>query len=230
MGRKMKIQILVVTVITLLGLQTFFSPGICGEQATPTQVSLSKLKEGNKRYVSGHPTAPRSDVERRETTATQGQKPIATILGCSDARVPPEIVFDQKFGDLFVIRVAGNVTGTSEVASVEYGVAALGTPIVVVLGHSACGAVQAAVKKTPLDGKLPKLVGLIAPAVDKAKKSNPDLKGTKLMDAAVEENVRHQMQELIAKSDTLKNAVNSKKISIVGAVRDLMSGDIRWLQ
>ncbi|MBX9668656.1 MAG: carbonic anhydrase [Candidatus Obscuribacterales bacterium] len=226
----MKIQnLLTFTITVMLGSQAFALPGNCAENTTLTQVSVAKLKDGNKRYVDGHPTAPRVDTERREITAKEGQKPIATILGCSDSRVPPEIVFDQKFGNLFVIRVAGNVTGTSEIASVEYGVQALGTPLVVVLGHSACGAVQAAVEKTPLDGKLPKLVELIAPAVDKAKTANPDVIGSKLMDAAVEENVRHQISELTAKSETLKNAVDSKKIQIVGAVRDLMSGEIRWL-
>lgn len=153
---------------------------------TPTaKDALEKLKAGNMRYLSGVSSVPRVDPQRREETATRGQKPIATILGCSDARVPPELVFDQKFGNLFIIRVAGNVTGTSEIASVEYGVQYLGTPLVVVLGHSACGAVQAAVEKTPLDGKLPRLVELIAPAVDAAKKAKPGLKGQELMEAAV---------------------------------------------
>lgn len=217
------------SLLALSMVQSCSMPGFCADKVTPTQASLQKLKEGNKRYVDGKPTAPRTDVERRERTATEGQKPIATILGCSDARVPPEIIFDQKFGNLFVIRVAGNVTGTSEVASVEYGVGYLGTPIVVVLGHSSCGAVQAAVEKTPLDGKLPKLVELISPAVEKAKSANPKAKGDKLMEAAVDENVRHQIKELTTKSEMLKKAVDSGKIKIVGAVRDIMTGAIRWL-
>lgn len=217
----------VVPLVAILTSLIFATPSNCAD--TPTQLSLKKLKEGNKRYMSGKPTAPRVDAERRELTATEGQKPIATILGCSDARVPPEIVFDQKFGDLFIIRVAGNVTGISEIASVEYGTQYLGTPVVVVLGHSSCGAVQAAVEKTPLDGKLPKLVELISPAVDKAKKANPKTTGAKLLDAAVEANVRHQIRELTTKSETIKKLVDSKKIQIVGAVRDIMTGSVRWL-
>lgn len=202
--------------------------GLCAESPTAKD-ALEKLKAGNMRYLSGVSSVPRIDPERREKTATKGQKPIATILGCSDSRVPPELVFDQKFGNLFIIRVAGNVTGISEIASVEYGVQYLGTPLVVVLGHSACGAVQAAVEKTPLDGKLPKLVELIAPAVDDAKKANPGLKGEKLMEAAVEANVRHQIKELTGKSDVLKKAIEAKKLTIVGGIRNINTGSVRWL-
>jgi carbonic anhydrase len=217
--------------IMALLLSLTVSPQVFGaESASPSQVSLKTLKDGNTRYLSGLSSVPRVDVQRREETATKGQKPIATILGCSDARVPPEIVFDQKFGNLFVIRVAGNVTGTSEIASAEYGVHYLGTPLVVVLGHSACGAVQAAVEKTPLDGKLPMLVELIAPAVDSAKKAHPGLAGAELMEAAVESNVRHQMAELTGKSNVLKNSVAAKKVTVVGAIRDIKTGRVRWLQ
>jgi carbonic anhydrase len=200
----------------------------CAEPAPTAAVALEKLKAGNVRYLSGKSAVPRIDAERRETTATKGQRPIATILGCSDSRVPPEIVFDQKFGNLFVIRVAGNVTGTSEVASAEFGTQYLGTPLVVVLGHSACGAVQAAVEKTQLDGKLPKLVELILPAVDNARKSHPKAAGQELLDASVEANVRHQIAEL-SKSDVIKKGIDSKKVMIVGAIRDIQSGKVRWL-
>ncbi len=203
--------------------------GQCAPDSSPSQASLTKLKDGNMRYMSGKSSVPRVDSTRREETANNGQKPIATILGCSDARVPPEIVFDQKFGNLFVIRVAGNVTGTSEIASAEYGVQYLGTPLLVVLGHSACGAVQAAVEKTPLDGKLPKLVELISPAVDKARKNNPKAKDTQLMEASVEENVRHQITELTTHSDVLKKSIDNKKVKIVGAIRDIQTGKVRWL-
>ncbi|MCC7529953.1 MAG: carbonic anhydrase [Candidatus Melainabacteria bacterium] len=215
-------------IIALL-LSLTAAPVFSAESPSDAEVSLKKLKDGNMRYLSGVSNVPRVDVERRELTATRGQHPIATVLGCSDARVPPEIVFDQKFGNLFVIRVAGNVTGSSEIASAEYGVHYLGAPLVVVLGHSACGAVKAAVDKTPLDGKLPRLVQLITPAVDAAKKAHPGLAGAELMEAAVEENVRHQIRELTTKSDVLKKALASKKLMVVGAVRDLKSGRVRFL-
>lgn len=193
------------------------------------EVALAKLKEGNVRYVSGQSTVLRIDPARRELTATSGQHPVATILGCADARVPPEIVFDQKFANLFVIRVAGNVTGISEVASAEYGVHYLGTPLVVVLGHSACGAVKAAVDKTPLEGKLPKLVQMISPAVENAHAANPKLTGDAFTEAAVEENVRYQMSTLLKQSDLIRKANSAGKIKVVGAIRDIMTGKIRWL-
>ena len=217
-------------ILALMVSLSVSSQVISAETPPSPEGALKKLKEGNVRYLSGLSNVPRIDVERREQTATKGQRPIATVLGCSDARVPPEIVFDQKFGNLFVIRVAGNVTGISEVASAEYGVHYLKTPLVVVLGHSACGAVQAAVEKTPLDGKLPKLVELITPAVDAAKKAHPGVEGAALMEAAVEENVRHQMSELTTKSDLIKSAIASKKITVIGAIRDIKNGKVRWMQ
>lgn len=218
---------------TMLSLSLFMAiaqQGFAAEQKPSAEDALTKLKDGNKRYMAGASSVLRIDPVRREQTATKGQKPVATILGCSDSRVPPEIVFDQKFGNLFIIRVAGNVTGTSEIASAEFGVQYLGTPLVVVLGHSACGAVQAAVEKTPLDGKLPKLVELISPAVDQVKKANSKLTGKELMEAAVEQNVRYQMSELTSKSDVLKKALADKKVMIVGAIRDINSGNVRWLK
>jgi len=229
MKNLLKSAALLPTAILLLS-QVLSQGAFAAEPAVTAADALEKLKSGNTRYLSGSSSVPRVDRERREDTATRGQRPIATILGCSDARVPPEMVFDQKFGNLFVIRVAGNVTGISEVATVEYGTQYLGTPLVVVLGHSGCGAVQAAVEKTPLDGKLPKLVELIAPAVEAAKQGHPKASGQDLVEATVESNVRHQMTELTSKSEGLKNAVDSKKVMMVGAIRDIKTGKVRWLQ
>ncbi len=227
----MKFKI-VLSVAVLCVVKTNFSATAApaAPAAKPTaEAALAKLKEGNIRYVGGKSTVLRIDPIRRELTATSGQHPIATILGCADARVPPEIVFDQKFANLFVIRVAGNVTGVSEVASAEYGVHYLGTPLVVVLGHSACGAVKAAVDKTPLEGKLPKLIEMITPAVDNAHAANPKLKGDAFTEAAVEENVRYQMSTLLKQSDLIRKANSAGKIKVVGAVRDIMTGKIHWL-
>ncbi len=198
-----------------------FLPQANAADSTDSKSSLDSLVAGNARYMTGKSSIPRIDPERREITATKGQKPIATILGCSDARVPPEIIFDQNFGKLFVIRVAGNVTGISEIASAEYGVHYLGTPLVVVLGHSSCGAVQAAVDNTELKGKLPKLISMIQPAITEAKKNKTDY---------VEENVRYQMKQLLSGSDVIQEAVKSKKIKVVGAVRDIKSGQVHWLK
>ncbi len=196
---------------------------------TETKKSLDSLTAGNIRYLSGKSTIPRVDPERREITATEGQFPIATVLGCSDARVPPEIIFDQKFGKLFVIRVAGNVTGVSEIASAEYGVHYLKTPLVVVLGHSSCGAVQAAVANTPLKGKLPKLVGLIQPAVDEARKKRSKSDKSDFEDDCIKQNVRYQMKKLLEGSDLISGDVKANKVKVVGAIRDIKTGKVQWL-
>lgn len=194
-----------------------------------SKTSLDALVAGNNRYMTGQSSIPRIDPQRREQTATEGQFPIATILGCSDARVPPEIIFDQKFGKLFVIRVAGNVTGTSEIASAEYGVHYLKTPLVVVLGHSACGAVKATAENAELKGKLPKLISLIQPAVDEARKNPKESDKTNFVEECVEQNVRYQMKKLIDGSDLISDAKKNDTVKIVGAIRDIRTGKVRWL-
>lgn len=201
----------------------------CDAQSlTPEQV-WSRLKEGNNRYLSGKSIHPRFDAAQREKTAREGQKPIATILGCSDARVPPEMVFDQGFGDLFVVRVAGNVCAVAELASIEYGVKYLHTPLIAVMGHSQCGAVDGGLSGAALRGSLPKLMNMITPVTDKTKKNHPDLKGDALLDAAIEDNVRNSMAEILQTSPGLAQLVKEKKLLIVGGIRNIKTGQVRWL-
>jgi len=187
------------------------------------------LQEGNARYVKGVSKHARIDAEKRMETATTGQKPYATILGCSDSRVPVELVFDQGFAELFVVRVAGNVCAEAELASIEYGVKYLGTSVVVVLGHSKCGAVDGAVSGAQLKGSLPKLMALIEPAVGKTRRDHPELKGEALLNAAIEENVYHSIEQIISGSPGLRDKMKSKELRIVGAIRDLKTGAVRWL-
>jgi len=189
--------------------------------------ALSQLKAGNDRYIKGKSIHPRFEPLEREKTAREGQTPIATILGCSDARVPPEVIFDQGFGQLFVVRVAGNVCSTAELASIEYGVKYLKTPLIVVLGHTKCGAVDGALSGQELKGSLPKLMALITPALSEVQ--NSGLKGAALDRAAVEANVRHSIKEILAGSPGLADKVKSGNIMIVGAVRDISKGGIDWL-
>lgn len=190
---------------------------------------LEALKLGNQRYMTGKSIHVRIDPIARERTARHGQKPIATVLGCSDARVPPEVIFDQGFGELFIIRVAGNVCSTAELASVEYGVKYLKTPLVVVLGHSKCGAVDAAVSGAELKGSLPKLIEMITPAVTEAKSKQPAASGDALLNAAIEANVRKSIADLLNNSPGLKDACDNKTMMVVGAVRDIEHGGITWL-
>jgi carbonic anhydrase len=201
------------------------APALCRSAA---EESLQKLKDGNARYLQGIQKYPKIDPVRRLKTATEGQKPIATILGCSDARVPVEAAFDKAFGDLFIVRVAGNVCQMAELASIEYGVNYLKTPLVVVLGHTKCGAVHAAASGGQLTGSLPKLVEEIRPAVETAGK-HPALSGDALAEAAIEENVWKSIEDLLKGSPSLRAAVKENKVLIVGAIRELKSGKVKWL-
>jgi carbonic anhydrase len=179
--------------------------------------ALARLLEGNERYATGGAQGLGRDEGRRVEQA-EGQTPFAVILGCADSRVPPEIIFDQGIGDLFVIRVAGN-TGVDDMTlgSLEFAVSALHIPLLMVLGHEQCGGVKAAVDvvvdRTGVYGHLVHLVRPIVPAVEAARASQPD----DLIDAAVKENVRRQVATL---SQTFPAA------EVVGARYDLHSGRV----
>ncbi|MGD9681429.1 MAG: carbonic anhydrase [Candidatus Obscuribacterales bacterium] len=216
-----------IVALLLIILSGFVLPGMAKEPPSPEQ-ALAELKSGNARYLEGVSKHPRIDPASRLKTARFGQKPIASVLSCADARVPVELIFDKGFGELFVVRVAGNVCKTAELASIEYGSLYLGTPLIVVLGHSDCGAVKAAISEAELKGSLPLLMDVIRPAVARAKKKNPDAKADDLADRAIEENVRLSIESVL-KSPGIKKAVDAKKLLVVGAVRDLKSGKIRWL-
>ena len=160
--------------------------------------ALKLLKEGNARYLAGKSTHLKIDATRMEDTTKHGQHPFATVIGCSDSREPIELIFDQGVGDIFVIRVAGNVCDVDEIGSIEYGIDHLKTPLMVVLGHTHCGAVTAVVTKAEVHGSIPSLIDNIHPAVAKAKKNNPKLTGNALIKAAVEANVWQSIEDLFS--------------------------------
>ncbi len=187
-----------------------------------------RLEKGNSRFVSGTAQHPRSDEMRREETAS-GQRPFATILTCSDSRLPVERIFDQGIGDLFVIRVAGNVAGVSEIATAEYGVGHLNTPLMVVMGHKECGAVAAAAKGAEVHGALPHLLSHIKPAIESVKQKNGQLKDEAFLAAAVVANVRRTMEELLQTSETIQEKVEKQELLLIGAVYDIESGQVEWL-
>ncbi|MBP6351634.1 MAG: carbonic anhydrase [Candidatus Obscuribacter sp.] len=210
----------------LLGLALLAST--CSALAdVSSDAALKALKAGNARYIVGKSDHPRIDAERRRATALEGQTPIAAILGCADSRVPPEIVFDQGFADLFVVRVAGNVCAMPELASIEYSVAALKVPLIVVFGHTKCGAVDAAIKNKPLPGSLPDLVKMIRPAVEEAEKEKGA--GDDLLTRATERNVVKIIEDL-KKSPVIKAAIDAKQLKIVGAMRHIKDGHVSWLK
>ncbi|OWY70032.1 hypothetical protein B7486_17150 [cyanobacterium TDX16] len=187
------------------------------------------LVEGNKRFRSGEMRHPHEDAARRHDTALDGQHPFATIVGCADSRVPVEIILDQGLGDLFVIRVAGNVVATDEAGSIEYGVEHLKTPLLVVLGHEGCGAVTAVVDGAHVGGSIPKLVAHISPSVEAARRIFPNVEHDALVSAAVEQNVWHSIEDLIAHSRIVRDAVIAGDLSVQGAVYDLKTGCVFWL-
>jgi carbonic anhydrase len=186
--------------------------------------ALKTLMEGNARYMASHPEHPDQSAERRETVA-KSQHPIAVVLGCSDSRVAPELVFDQGLGDLFTIRVAGNVADDAVVASIEYAVEHLGATLVMVLGHERCGAVVAAVDLVKDGGTAPghlaALIDPIRPAVAQA-----NAQGGDVVDTAVIANVGNVTAQLKLSEPVLAEMIHHEKIKVVGARYDLETGEV----
>ena len=186
--------------------------------------AISKLKEGNGRYTSGNLQHPGQTTERR-TELAKTQHPYAAIVSCSDSRVPPEIVFDQGLGDLFIVRVAGNVINDEGLGSIEYTVDHLGTRLILVLGHQSCGAVQAARDTIAAKGKAPghieSLVTAIKPAVEATAKDD--------LDATIKANVKNVVQALRSSTPILKAEVDSGKIKVIGGYYSLDTGAVTFL-
>ena len=185
--------------------------------------ALAELKAGNEHHVAHRYQHPHETIDRqRELIA--GQHPHAEILSCSDSRVPPEIVFDQGLGDLFIIRVAGNVATDTEIGSLEYGAEHLHIPLLVVMGHESCGAVTAAVEGGPPEGHIASLMSLIKPAVDKSH----DMPGDPVANA-VRANVEMVVKQLRTSTPILSELVAHGKLKIVGAVYSIKTGTVTWL-
>ncbi|MEZ2237905.1 carbonic anhydrase [Microcoleus sp.] len=185
-----------------------------------SDAALQKLMDGNRRYIQQKRTFP-DQSRSRITEVAKGQRPFATILGCSDSRVAPEIVFDQGLGDLFDIRIAGNFIDNVVLANMEYAALELGVPLLVVLGHERCGAVKAALDGKPVPGHIGSFVRAIKPAVNATKGKPGDA-----WDNAVRANVKMSVNKLQASSPILAKAVKAGKLKVVGARYDLESGEV----
>ncbi len=190
---------------------------------TPEQ-ALARLAEGNKRFASGNLNHPRQMPARR-IEVSDAQYPFATILGCSDSRVPPELIFDQGLGDLFVIRVAGHVVDEAVLGSIEYAVEHLHIPLVMVLGHKNCGAVTAAVRGDPVTGHIAQLVKAIQPAVEKVKRQP-----STMLENAIRVNIERAVVRLHAAELTLAQHIKTGKLQVVGAYYDLSSGAVSLIE
>ncbi len=193
------------------------------------EAALERLKEGNRRFRSGTSLHPNIGSARLLETAGRGQAPFAAILGCSDSRVPCELVFDQGVGDLFVVRVAGNVCAVNEAGTIEYGISHLGTRLLVVLGHEECGAVTAVATDASLEGSLSRLADHIRPAVAEARRLHPGLGPAALVPYALRANVVQSIQDLLSRSEIARRLVREGTLVILGAVYDLETGEVTWL-
>ena len=198
------------------------------------QEALIRLQEGNKRFVEGKSTYNTNDKHRRNALV-DGQTPFAIILGCSDSRVPAEIVFDQGLGDLFVIRIAGNIVAPSQIGSVEFAVETFQTPLVVVLGHTRCGAVAATLNqiRQPQASRsqhLRSIVERIRPAVEPLSEIRTDLTHEHLLERAIRSNVRMSVNQLQHGSYFLEEIHDSGSLWIVGAEYSLESGEVDFFE
>jgi carbonic anhydrase len=194
----------------------------------PPSAALQRLMDGNARYV-------RNQIDLKDFTAgraarAEAQYPVAAILGCADSRVAPEFIFDQDPGELFVCRVAGNYMNVDILASLEYGVEVLGAPLVMVLGHTSCGAVKAVLQyekdRKPLPGHLQMLLDAVSPGVVEAMRQGP----TDQLNHAIEANVRHNAQRLRQAHPVIAKAVEEKRVDVVSAVYELATGQVRLLK
>lgn len=226
-------ELLSISGLAVAGLTVTACVPITAQPAAPTaepavtnaDEALHRLKEGNQRYVANKTVDP-NQTEGRRVEVAQGQHPFATILGCVDSRVPPEIVFDRGLGDLFVIRTAGQVLDKAVIGSIEFGAAELGIPLLMVLGHEKCGAVKATIAaletQAEAEGSIGFLVEGIAPAVEKAKGQSGDL-----LDNAVKANVENVVSQL-KESPILAEALEAGKLKIVGGRYDLDTGLVEF--
>jgi len=197
------------------------NPNTVVQVASPDD-ALAQLKEGNKRFVDGDMM--NTDYKAQREATKDDQHPYAIVLSCMDARIPPEIVFDQRLGDLFVIRVAGNVEDSNMLGSIEYAVKAKNIKLILMMGHSNCGAVKGCIDNVQY-GNLTQLVAQIKPAI------TGDTTNKKAMiEATVKNNVRLTMGRILQKSDIIAAAVKENKVKIAGAYYDLATGQVEFLQ
>src|SRR5262245_6392109 len=186
--------------------------------------ALDTLKQGNGLFVSG--AVATHDLKAQVKATAQGQYPFAAVLSCMDSRVPPEMVFDQGIGDLFVVRVAGNVVDTDDLGSLEYATKVVGSKLILVMGHTSCGAVKGAIEDVKL-GNLTMLLDKIRPVV---KASGPgDVHDAAYVDRVAEANVRQTIREMREKSPTIRELSDSGKIGIAGAMYDVATGKVTFL-
>jgi carbonic anhydrase len=204
-------------VTSKLGIDLLDAPAANANQNLTPDAAIGELLKGNKRFATQKMTQPNRGSFRLKEVA-KGQKPFAAILGCADSRVPAEIVFDRGLGDLFVVRVAGNVATPEEIGSLEFGTLVLGSKVILVLGHSSCGAVKSAIENKPVPGQIGSILAKIQPAVAATDKNSKDL----LKETTIT-NVKQQIATLNS-STVITDLVKAGKLKIIGGFYDLETG------
>src|SRR5215469_12358448 len=211
---------------TLGGAATAATVGLTRDFAVSAQTVLSpeaalqQLIDGNRRFAEGRMTSFNEDLEILKAKTVAQQQPFAAVLSCADSRVPVELIFDQSIGHVFVTRVAGNIASGPMIASLEYAVAVLGTPAIMVLGHANCGAVKAAIEAKPVPGQISTLFPYIRSAVDQA---GADL------EAAIKANAKFQAEVLRHSSTVLAEHIKQNRLKIAAAHYDLTTGKVSLL-
>jgi len=209
---------LTLTLLAVTAILTFTA-----KAQVPADSALLRLKDGNKRFITGKSIRPHQDLDRIKEISL-GQKPFAIIVGCSDSRVPSEIIYDQGLGDLFIVRTAGQVSSFASWGSIEFANAVLGAKLIVVMGHTKCGAVAAACKVPDVPGHIVTLINAIKPAAQLAKNQKGDE-----IENAVRINVALQVQQLQNMEPVLTKAIANGQTKIVGAVYNLETGEVEFL-
>jgi carbonic anhydrase len=201
-----------------LGLAAW-RPAFAQSKLSP-DAALKQLMDGNGRFTENRMTSPKDDLAALKRSTAEKQEPFASVLACADSRVPVELLFDQSIGQVFVNRVAGNIASSEIIGSIEYGVAVLGAPVLMVLGHGECGAVKASITAGAVPGQISSLYRYIRPAVDEARGN---------LEAAIKANARIQAKLLAESSPVIAGAVKDGKLKVVAAYYELASGKVTLL-
>ncbi len=191
--------------------------------------SLARLDRGNECFVKGDHEHPRLDEEIRQHTFENGQNPFVAVLSCADSRGPIEYLFDQGIGDIFSVRNAGNVCGDNALGTLEIGVYKFDIPLIVVLGHTDCGAIKLAVDEKKLGGVMDAIIDKITPVVHRVRETHPDLGGRDFYTEVTKANAQHVGEELLAKSELLRDKVKQGKLRVIAGLHHLHSGKVDWL-
>lgn len=203
--------------------------GACLNLSAAQDNPFNRLKEGNRRFVNKNPQMLTLALEDRKQMAA-GQTPFVTIVACSDSRVPPEIIFDQGPGEVFIVRLAGNTVDEFALASIEFGLSYLKTPLLVVLGHENCGAVQAAfnLQKGTHNSKLTSLLQSIKPSTEQAARENPGKSQKELLDIAINLNTKRVLNKILTEIPEIQNMVDQGRLQTETGVFKIRTGEVTW--